>query len=162
AWSQRIEADQEALVFLGDSITQGRGEDFSQHFPGAKVANRGISGDTTRGMLIRRQDDVLALNPAGGVLLMGSNDLEEGADPEVIAGNLKLIIAELKQHNAELPIVLCQVFPSSASKKRPADKIRRVNDLYMAAVKGDPQITVLDTWTLFANDQGDAKPEEFP
>ena len=33
-------------------------------FPGVKVANRGISGDTTRGVLIRLQEDVLALDPA--------------------------------------------------------------------------------------------------
>ncbi|MCA9152447.1 MAG: DUF1080 domain-containing protein, partial [Planctomycetales bacterium] len=125
-------------------------------------ANRGISGDTTRGMLIRLQDDVLSLKPTAVVLLMGTNDLEEQAEPAQIASNLKLIIAELKQHYPQLPIVLCQVFPSAASKKRPADKIRQINQLYAAAVKGDPQITVVDTWTLFADAKGDAKPEEFP
>src|SRR5688500_15876137 len=35
-----------ALVFLGDSITQGWGEDFRNKFPDVKLANRGISGDT--------------------------------------------------------------------------------------------------------------------
>ncbi|MCA9170396.1 MAG: G-D-S-L family lipolytic protein, partial [Planctomycetales bacterium] len=161
-WAQRQAADQGAVVFLGDSITQGWGDDFGQMFPGLKLANRGISGDTTRGMLIRLQDDVLSLKPTAVVLLMGTNDLEEQAEPAQIASNLKLIIAELKQHNPQLPIVLCQVFPSSGSKKRPADKIRQINQLYVAAVKGDPQITVVDTWTLFADAKGDAKPEEFP
>ena len=52
-WSQRIEADQNAVVFLGDSITQGWGKDFKGMFPDIKTANRGIGGDTTRGMLIR-------------------------------------------------------------------------------------------------------------
>ena len=45
-WSKRIDADQNALVFLGDSITQGWGDQFRNAFPGVKVANRGISGDT--------------------------------------------------------------------------------------------------------------------
>lgn len=161
-WAMQVENDQKAVVFLGDSITQGWGDDMGGSFAGVKVANRGISGDTTRGMLIRLKDDVLALNPSCVVMLMGTNDLEEGATPETIAGNLKLIIAELKKHNEKMPIVLCQVFPSSASKKRPADKIKELNALYAAAVKGDPQITVIDTWTLFANTEGDAKPEEFP
>ena len=161
-WAQQVEADQGALVFLGDSITQGWGDNFKGSFEGVKTANRGISGDTTRGMLIRLEEDVLALKPSGVVLLMGTNDLEEGAEPETIAGNLALIIAALKKHNAEMPIVLCQVFPSSASKKRPADKIKEINKLYAEAVKGDPQVTVLDTWTLFANAEGDAKKEEFP
>ena len=162
AWAKRVRQDQGALVFLGDSITQGWGDDFGGIFSGVKLANRGISGDTTRGVLIRVQEDVLALNPDGIVILIGTNDLEEGADPETIAANLKLILAELKEHSRTMPIVLCQVFPSSASKQRPADKIKKVNQLYAAAVKGDPQVTLVETWPLFANAEGDAKPEEFP
>ncbi len=84
-WADRTEQDQQALVFLGDSITQGWGDDMGQSFPGVKVANRGISGDTTRGMLIRLEQDVLSLDPSGVVLLMGTNDLEEQATPETIA-----------------------------------------------------------------------------
>ncbi len=61
-----------------------------------------------------------------------------------------------------MPIVLCNVFPSSSSKSRSATDIKSINALYAAAVKGDPQITVLDTWTLFADENGDAKAEEFP
>ena len=162
SWAKRVQQDQGALVFLGDSITQGWGDTMGGSFPGVKVANRGISGDTTRGVLIRLQGDVLALKPSGVVLLIGTNDLEEKASAEVIAGNLKLIIAALKKHNPKMPIILCNTFPSSASKRRPADQIRKINQLYFAAVKGDPQITVLDTWLLFANPQGDAKKGEFP
>jgi len=161
-WAQRADQDQGALVFLGDSITQGWGDKMGSMFPGVKVANRGISGDTTRGVLIRLAEDVLALRPAGVVLLIGTNDLEEQADPETIAGNLKLILAEFKKHNPKMPVILCQVFPSSASKKRPADKIKQINKLYAAAVKGDPQVILLETWPLFADAQGDARKEEFP
>jgi lysophospholipase L1-like esterase len=161
-WAKKVEQDQGALVFLGDSITQGWGDNMGNSFPGLKVANRGISGDTTRGVLIRMQGDVLALNPKGVVILIGTNDLEEKASPEVIAGNLKLIISKLKKHNPKMPIILCNTFPSSASKRRPADKIKEMNKLYFVAVKGDPQVTVLDTWLLFADSKGDAKKPEFP
>jgi lysophospholipase L1-like esterase len=161
-WAKRVEQDKGALVFLGDSITQGWGDNIGGAFPGTKVANRGISGDTTRGVLIRLKEDVLDLNPTGVVLLIGTNDLEEKAEPETIAANLKLILAALKQHNAKMPIVLCQVFPSSATKARPADKIKKVNQLYAAAVKGDAQVTFIETYPLFANAQGDAKKEEMP
>jgi lysophospholipase L1-like esterase len=162
AWAKQREQDQGAVVFLGDSITQGWGDRLAKSFPGMKAANRGISGDTTRGVLIRLADDVLALKPAAVVLLIGTNDLEEKAEPDVIAGNLKLILAELKKHNAQMPIVLCQVMPSSASKSRPADKIKRINELYFDAVKGDKQVTLLETWTLFADPAGDAPAAEFP
>src|SRR5688572_24910716 len=62
-WSTRAERDRNAVVFLGDSITQGWGDDFAGWFPSLKIANRGISGDTSRGVLIRLKEDVLALSP---------------------------------------------------------------------------------------------------
>jgi lysophospholipase L1-like esterase len=162
AWAQRLDKDRHAVVFLGDSITQGWGDDLGASFPSVKVANRGISGDTTRGVLLRLEEDVLALDPAAVVLLIGTNDLEEGATPEVIAGNLKLIVAGLEGHDPHMPIVLCQVFPSSATKKRPADRIQATNALYLATVKNDSRVTYLETWPLFAGPDGDATAGEFP
>jgi lysophospholipase L1-like esterase len=162
AWAPCVQQDQHALVFLGDSITHGWGDNMGGSFPGVKVANRGIGGDTTRGVLLRLQDDVLSLHPVGIVLLIGTNDLEEQADPAIVVGNLKLILAALKQADPKMPIVLCAVFPSSAGMKRPADRIKTLNSLYAAAVKGDPQVTLLDTWSLYANAQGDAPADLFP
>ena len=162
AWAQRVQQDQGAVVFLGDSITQMWGDDLDDSFPGMKVANRGISGDTTRGVLIRLDKDVLALHPAAVVILIGTNDLEDKADPETIAANLKLIIAALEKANPKMPIILFQVFPSSDTKHRPAGQIQKINRLYAAAVKGDPQVTLIETWPLFATPAGDAIPEEFP
>ena len=162
AWAGKKAADKRALVFLGDSITQGFGDDFQGAFPGVKLANRGISGDTTRGMLLRLADDCLALDPAGVVMLMGTNDLEEGAEPETIAGNVKAIISAIEAKNPRTPIIVCQVFPSAADKKRPAEKIKKLNALVAEQVKGDPRVRLVDTWTLFADGEGDAKPEEFP
>ena len=162
-WAKEASKDRGAVVFLGDSITQGWGAKMGDNFAGMKVANRGISGDTTRGVLIRLQEDVISLQPAAVVILIGTNDLEEKAEPETIAANLKLILAELKKADSKMPIVLCQVFPSSAGMKRSADQIKKINELYAAAVKGDKQVTLsLETWTFFANAQGDAKKEEFP
>lgn len=162
AWAKQVKQDQNAVVFLGDSITQGWGDDLGGSFNTMKVATRGISGDTTRGMLIRLEEDVLTLNPRAVVLLMGTNDLEEGAEPETIAGNLKLIVAALKKHNAKMPIILCKVFPSSETKSRPAEKIKQINDHFAAAVKGDPQVVVMETWVLFADKDGNAQAKEFP
>jgi len=146
-WAARVQQDQNAIVFLGDSITQGWG-DVGSSFPGLKTANRGISGDTTRGVLIRLQEDVLAVKPRAVVLLIGTNDLEERAEPEVIAANLKLIITALKQRNAAMTVVLCRVMPSSLEKNRPAEKIKKVNQLYAEAMKDEPQVTMLDTRAL--------------
>ncbi len=151
-----------AVVFLGDSITQGWGDDFKGDFASVKKANRGISGDTTRGMLYRLEEDVLELNPVGVVILAGTNDLEEGATPETIASNMRLIVAKIRERHQSIPIVLCQVFPSSESKRRPSVMIKKLNELYQSIAREERNITILDTWTLFADEKGDAKPEEFP
>ena len=100
-WSTQVQRDQGAVVFLGDSITQGWGDDLGGVFPGVKVANRGISGDTTRGVLIRLKEDVLDLNPRAVVMLIGTNDLEEKATPETIAGDFQLLIADAEDAQPE-------------------------------------------------------------
>ncbi len=161
-WAQAVEKDQGAVVFFGDSITQGWGDDMGGSFPGLKVANRGISGDTTRGMLLRLPGDVLALRPTGVVMLMGTNDLEEGDAPESTANNIRAIVEGIEAHDATVPVIVCKVFPSAERMRRPAASIRRINELIVEAVGGKPQVTVLDTWTPFADAAGDARKAEFP
>ena len=153
---------QNSVVFLGDSITQGWQQDCMKMFPGLNLANRGISGDTTRGMLLRLQDDVLKLKPAAVVMLMGTNDLGDDATPQMIAENTVAIIQELLKANPETDIVYCNVMPSTAELNRPAKKITAINRLVAKAAISIPQVTIVDTYTLFANKKGDAKKEEFP
>ena len=161
-WSTQVQRDQGAVVFLGDSITQGWGLGLGAVFPGVKVANRGISGDTTRGVLVRLKEDVLDLNPRAVVILIGTNDLEEKATPETIDSDFRLLIAALKAHNPKMPIIACLVMPSSVTMRRPAEEIKKINALRLASIKGDPQVIPLDTWTLFAEKTGEPILTEFP
>ncbi|MGR5165432.1 GDSL-type esterase/lipase family protein [Vibrio owensii] len=81
------------VVFLGDSITNaGR---WSELFPFEKVANRGISGDTSEGIL-KRVDQVIALNPARVYLMFGINDIARGTENTEIFSNYKNIISKLQ------------------------------------------------------------------
>ncbi len=162
-WAGEVQKDQGAIVFLGDSITQGWHDDMDGLFPELKVANRGISGDTTRGVLVRLQEDVISLHPKAVVLLIGTNDLDEaGGNPWEAVTNIRLILDELKKANPTMPVVVCQVMPSSGKKNRPAFMIRRINQMIFDATADLPNVTVIDTWKLFATPQNDAKPEEFP
>ncbi len=160
-WASQVEADQGAVVFFGDSITQGWGRTLPDRFPGMKSANRGIGGDTTRGMRIRLQEDVLSLNPAALVMLMGTNDIEVGLEPAIAAENMGQILGEIRAHDPEIPVVLCLVFPSSPEKQRPRERIEELNRLYAGLARGNRQVTVLDTWTLFAGPDGEADPKWF-
>jgi lysophospholipase L1-like esterase len=162
-WAGRVEQDQRTIVFLGDSITQGWHDNFDNAFPELRAVNRGISGDTTRGVLVRLQEDVIALNPACVVLLIGTNDLDEkGGNPWVVASNIRQIVDRLREHNAAMPVVICQVMPSSHQKNRPAHLIRRINQLINELTADQPQVIVLDTWKLFAGPDNDAPVELFP
>ena len=162
-WAAAIDRDRNAVVLLGDSITQGWNDRLAAAFPGMKVANRGISGDTTRGLLVRLEEDVLALDPAAVVLLIGTNDLEEGATPAMIASNVGLLLDRLEAHDPAMPIVVNLVFPSSATMKRPAAQIREINQRYLALVRDRPRVIPLETWRLFADrSTGDATAAEFP
>lgn len=113
-WSRR-EKDQGAIVFVGSSMI-GNWKTLAADFPALKVANRGIGGDVSRGLLFRFQEDVLDLNPRALVLAIGSNDLSAHADPGVIAENVAAIIDLARAHNPDLPIVLCPVAPRQDPK----------------------------------------------
>ncbi len=160
-WAKSVAADSGAIVFLGDSITQGWGG-LSSDFAGFKVVNRGISGDTTRGVRYRLKEDVLDLHPRAVVLLIGTNDLELGASPELAAENSKSILAEIRSSNPKIPIFACKVMPSTETKGRPADRIQKLNALVDAAAGADPNCIRIDTWSVFADASGNAKPAEFP
>ena len=161
-FAARTKEDEGALVFLGDSITSGWGLDFRGEFAGVRAANRGISGDTTRGVLYRLADDVLALRPRAVVLLIGTNDLEENADAPTIVGNLRLILDALHGHTPELPVVLCEVFPSSVEKNRSVERVKAVNAAFEREAKARRNITLVKTWAAFADEAGNAKVAEFP
>lgn len=160
-WSKDREKDQGAVVFFGDSITQGWGA-LAKDFPNFKVANRGISGDTTRGLRYRLQVDVLDLHPKAVAMLIGTNDLDQGAEPAVVAENLKAIVAALHRANPAMPIVISKVMPRGAKPGKFPEKIRALNALYEAAFRNDKLVTFCDTWALFDDGTGQCKKEEFP
>ena len=149
--------DKGAVVFLGDSITQGWNS-LKSDFPDLKIANRGIGGDTTRGVWFRLQEDVLDLDPQAVVLLIGTNDLGNNGDPADAADNIRAILAILEKSNPKMPIIVCKVMPSKANV---AEKIEKLDALIDDMVKNDPRLTLCDTWTIYANPDGTCKKEEF-
>lgn len=167
-WMQRrvefrknTEKEKGAVVFLGDSITQGWGT-LAQDFPNLKVANRGISGDTSRGVRYRLREDVLALNPKAVSLLIGTNDLALGGEPEQVIANIQAIVAELQKQNANVPIVLNRVMPRGPQPGKFPEKIQRLNGMIDEMAKKDSRLTICDAWSIFDDGKGSCKKEEFP
>jgi lysophospholipase L1-like esterase len=70
--------DERRVVFMGDSITEGWRTADPGYFAadrGVVRIDRGISGQTSAQMLLRFQQDVIALHPAAVHILAGTNDV---------------------------------------------------------------------------------------
>lgn len=160
-FAKNKERDRGAVVFLGDSITQGWGS-LAADFPNFKVANRGISGDTSRGVRYRLREDVMELQPKAVSFLIGTNDLSLGGEPEQVIENIKAIIAELQKQNPNVPIVLNHVMPRGPVAGKFPDKIQKLNKLIDAVAASDKRLTICDSWSIFDDGKGSCKKEEFP
>lgn len=77
-----------AIVFLGDSITEMC--EWQEFFPEKKILNRGISGDSTFGML-DRLDGIINLQPQKIFVTIGVNDLQRHYPAESVTNNIKKI-----------------------------------------------------------------------
>jgi lysophospholipase L1-like esterase len=166
-WAQRFAewrpgeaGDKGAVVFLGDSITQGW-TGLAQDFPNLRVANRGISGDTTRGVLYRLRD-VIVLGPDAVVLLIGTNDIGLGADPADVADNVREILRQLRESNPDLPVIVCRVMPRGDRNLHAEQKLKKLNALVDELVSADPKCLRCDTWGIYADDKDQPSKEEFP
>ena len=79
------------MIFIGDSLIE-RAE-WSEFFPNIPVVNRGISGDTTAGVLNRLDPLEITVSENTEVFLyIGINDLLEGIPHDVIIENYRKII----------------------------------------------------------------------
>ena len=126
-------ANEQRVVFMGDSITDGWGRQHGKFFPGKPYINRGISGQTTPQMLIRFRPDVIDLEPQVVLILAGTNDLAGNTGPstlEAIEENL-MSMAELAKFHG-IRVVLASLLPvcdyiKPQTNRRPPEKIIALN-----------------------------------
>ncbi len=90
-------APEGAIVFLGDSITEMC--EWQEFFPGETILNRGISGDSTFGV-IDRLEGIINLQPKKIFITIGVNDLQRQYPKETVINNIKktanILLAETK------------------------------------------------------------------
>ena len=109
-----------AVVFMGNSITEGWGRNRPEFFAENNFACRGIGGQVTGQMLCRFRADVINLHPQAVVILAGTNDIAGNNGPienEHIAENI-VSMAELALAAGIRPI-LCSVLPAAKYPWRP-------------------------------------------
>ena len=131
----------DAVVFLGDSITEGGVWD--EWFRELLTLNRGIGGDTVGGVLDRL--DSALYEPRAISLLIGTNDLTgmgRSFKVDDIADQMDTLLARIREIAPDVPLFLNGVMPRSKSL---ADDIAELNrrDEKLAGVYG---ATYLDLW----------------
>jgi uncharacterized protein (TIGR02246 family) len=136
------------VVFFGNSITEMWAKSFPTMFPGKPYIGRGISGQTTPQLLVRFNQDVVALKPKVVVILAGTNDIAGNTGPstiEMIEDNLRSM-AEIAKANG-IRVVLSSVLPVYDYPWRPglepAPKIMALN-AWMKAYAAKVGATYLD------------------
>lgn len=97
-----------AIIFLGDSITEGGNWD--ELWENKKILNRGIGGDVSEGVL-NRIDEVSRHQPSKVFICIGTNDLAKGIAMDTIILNYKKILDSLKRDSPETKIFVQSVLP---------------------------------------------------
>lgn len=116
------------IVFLGDSLTDYC--EWNELLRRNDIANRGIAGDTTEGLL-NRLSSLKELNPSKIFILIGINDIQQNVEKSKIVNNYKQIIKEIKRSlpNTEIYIEsILYVNPNKYSKFFLKDG-RKINDI---------------------------------
>jgi lysophospholipase L1-like esterase len=159
-WKHRTD-DQGAVVFAGDSLTGGW-KNLAKDFPKLKVANRGLGGDVSRGLLFRFKEDVLDLNPKAIVICIGNNDLTATGKPADMLSNLTDALAMVEKQRPEMPVVLCSI-PPSANPKAPikADDRKAMNEGIRKMASERKNTYFCDLFAATANEDGSPKLECF-
>jgi lysophospholipase L1-like esterase len=84
------------IVMIGDSITEGA--EWDEIFKNSSIVNRGIGGDTAKGIL-NRIDSIISTGAKKSFIMVGINDLNKGVSVDDVYSSYKFIIAELKRAN---------------------------------------------------------------
>jgi lysophospholipase L1-like esterase len=159
-WSQR-QVNQGAVVFVGDSNIGGW-ETLKDDFAPLHVANVGIGGDVSRGLLFRLKEDVIDLKPKAVVILIGANDMSAKEDLSLLLSNLTSILNMLKGYKNSLPIVLCKL-PPRDNLEAPVSRtdLLELNSRLDNLSKTYSNLALLDLYRLLASPDASVDPQNF-
>ena len=151
------------IVFMGNSITEGWGQLYPEYFSKKSFINRGISGQTTPQMLIRFRPDVIDLKPVIVIILAGINDIAGNTGPSTVKMICDTIIsmAELAKING-IKVILSSVLPAGGypwdSGIDPSKKIIAVNKIINDYSKNNNML-YLDYYSSMVYDNDSLNPD---
>lgn len=155
--------EENRVVFMGNSITQGWIEADPDFFIGKSYINRGISGQTTPQMLVRFRPDVVNIKPKVVVILAGTNDIAGNTGPstlEMIEDNIASMVEIAKANN--IKIILCSVLPAYDYPWKPGlEPAQKIVDLnkWIKNYTEKNEIIYVDYFTPMADQRNGLKKE---
>lgn len=114
------------IIFLGNSITNG-GE-WAELLRNPHAKNRGISGDTTQGVL-DRLSTITKGKPSKIFLLIGTNDLSRGKSVDEVAKNVAKIVERVKRESPKPKLYVQSVFPVNPKFNKFLGHMNRQKDI---------------------------------
>jgi len=96
------------IIFLGNSITDG--SEWVELLQNVKAKNRGISGDTSEGVL-NRLYQVTRVEPSKVFLLIGINDLAKNISPDTIYVNICKIVSTIRTKSPKTQVYVQSILP---------------------------------------------------
>lgn len=127
------------VVFIGDSITEMA--EWEDLFPSIKIANRGICGDTTDGVL-RRMDSIYSTKARKAFIMIGINDFCAGTEVNDIVEYYKSIISCLVAHKMQTYVQ--STILAGHQKAELNKKIMALNDQLQKMADENKSFTYID------------------
>lgn len=156
-------ANENRVVFMGNSITEGWINLSPDFFKGRPYINRGISGQTSPQMLVRFRADVVALKPKVVVILCGINDIAGNTGPstlEMIEDNIASMTEIALSNN--IRVVLSSVLPAYDFPWRPnmepASKVSALNN-WIKAYAAQKKVVYVDYFSAMVDKRNGLDPK---
>jgi len=150
------------VLFTGDSITDWWDSErvanpgqavFDKYFGDWKIANFGIAGDTTQGLLYRLQNgEGAGFSPKVVMLLIGVNNTRSNTPPEIAEG-IGAVVLQLQQNFPDAKILLLGVFPYQQADAPIRQDIAYINNT-IARLHDGEKVHYLDISNVFLDAQG--------
>ena len=154
------------LLFLGDSITEGWGNNavWQKNYAPLNAANFGIGGDTTENVLWRiLNGEIEGVAPKVAVLMIGTNNFGlEGHQPPDVAKGVTTIVQTLRKKLPATKVLLLAIFPRDEKPNTDArKKIQKVNE-QIATLDDKKNVRFLDIGPKFTSPDGSISKEIMP
>jgi beta-glucosidase len=118
-------------IFYGDSITQNLAVEglnvWNMYYQLRNTFDNGLEGDRTQQVLWRiRNGELIGLKPKLIILMIGTNNIDDGATPDEIAVGVQTICQELRNQLPNTRILLLGILPRSGGASI-SDAVAQIN-----------------------------------